>query len=97
MFLLSAGCLFVCVLSVGCEFVCVFVCGVCVCLLCLTLLFVYSPPDEIMQQDSSPLCAADIGLDLRKQFAFLSGEFPPVSLSDPSLLPGCARISLRKE
>ncbi|XP_031414156.1 guanine nucleotide exchange factor DBS isoform X4 [Clupea harengus] len=29
--------------------------------------------DEIMQQDSSPLCAADIGLDLRKQFAFLSG------------------------
>ncbi|XP_048090534.1 guanine nucleotide exchange factor DBS isoform X16 [Alosa alosa] len=29
--------------------------------------------DEIMQQDSSPLCAADIGVDLRKQFAFLSG------------------------
>ncbi|XP_063068217.1 guanine nucleotide exchange factor DBS isoform X2 [Engraulis encrasicolus] len=29
--------------------------------------------DEIMQQDSSPLCAADIDLDLRKQFAFLSG------------------------
>ncbi|XP_062383449.1 guanine nucleotide exchange factor DBS isoform X2 [Sardina pilchardus] len=29
--------------------------------------------DEIMQQDSSPLCAADISVDLRKQFAFLSG------------------------
>uniref|UniRef100_A0A8C1V296 Mcf.2 cell line derived transforming sequence-like a n=1 Tax=Cyprinus carpio TaxID=7962 RepID=A0A8C1V296_CYPCA len=29
--------------------------------------------DEIMQQESSPLCAADISLDLRKQFAFLSG------------------------
>uniref|UniRef100_A0A671N2U2 Guanine nucleotide exchange factor DBS-like n=1 Tax=Sinocyclocheilus anshuiensis TaxID=1608454 RepID=A0A671N2U2_9TELE len=28
---------------------------------------------EIMQQESSPLCAADISLDLRKQFAFLSG------------------------
>uniref|UniRef100_A0A8C2J2V5 Mcf.2 cell line derived transforming sequence-like a n=1 Tax=Cyprinus carpio TaxID=7962 RepID=A0A8C2J2V5_CYPCA len=27
----------------------------------------------IMQQESSPLCAADISLDLRKQFAFLSG------------------------
>uniref|UniRef100_A0A672PLH1 Guanine nucleotide exchange factor DBS-like n=1 Tax=Sinocyclocheilus grahami TaxID=75366 RepID=A0A672PLH1_SINGR len=26
-----------------------------------------------MQQESSPLCAADISLDLRKQFAFLSG------------------------
>ncbi|XP_043093609.1 guanine nucleotide exchange factor DBS isoform X4 [Puntigrus tetrazona] len=29
--------------------------------------------DEIMQQESSPLCAADISPDLRKQFAFLSG------------------------
>ncbi|XP_072513534.1 guanine nucleotide exchange factor DBS isoform X6 [Salminus brasiliensis] len=29
--------------------------------------------DEIMQQESSPLCAADIGPDLRKCFAFLSG------------------------
>uniref|UniRef100_A0A8C1N8I3 Mcf.2 cell line derived transforming sequence-like a n=1 Tax=Cyprinus carpio TaxID=7962 RepID=A0A8C1N8I3_CYPCA len=28
---------------------------------------------EIMQQESSPLCAADISPDLRKQFAFLSG------------------------
>ncbi|XP_072513532.1 guanine nucleotide exchange factor DBS isoform X4 [Salminus brasiliensis] len=28
---------------------------------------------EIMQQESSPLCAADIGPDLRKCFAFLSG------------------------
>ncbi|KAI2668241.1 Guanine nucleotide exchange factor DBS [Labeo rohita] len=26
-----------------------------------------------MQQESSPLCAADISPDLRKQFAFLSG------------------------
>uniref|UniRef100_A0A671Q0W5 Guanine nucleotide exchange factor DBS-like n=1 Tax=Sinocyclocheilus anshuiensis TaxID=1608454 RepID=A0A671Q0W5_9TELE len=30
-------------------------------------------PYEIMQQESSPLCAADISPDLRKQFAFLSG------------------------
>ncbi|XP_035390742.1 guanine nucleotide exchange factor DBS isoform X3 [Electrophorus electricus] len=29
--------------------------------------------DEIMQQDTRPLCAADIGPDLRKRFAFLSG------------------------
>ncbi|KAI1885375.1 hypothetical protein AGOR_G00219490 [Albula goreensis] len=29
--------------------------------------------NEIMQKESSPLCAADIGPDLRKQFAFLSG------------------------
>ncbi|CAB1346445.1 unnamed protein product [Coregonus sp. 'balchen'] len=29
--------------------------------------------DEIMQQESSPLCAIDITPDLRKQFAFLSG------------------------
>ncbi|TRY92653.1 hypothetical protein DNTS_007701 [Danionella cerebrum] len=29
--------------------------------------------DEIMQQESNPLCAADISPDLRKQFAFLSG------------------------
>ncbi|KAG9339468.1 hypothetical protein JZ751_023606, partial [Albula glossodonta] len=29
--------------------------------------------DEIMQKESSPLCAAAIGPDLRKQFAFLSG------------------------
>ncbi|KAJ8410067.1 hypothetical protein AAFF_G00211080 [Aldrovandia affinis] len=29
--------------------------------------------DEIMQNESSPLCAADIRPDLRKQFAFLSG------------------------
>ncbi|XP_059410547.1 guanine nucleotide exchange factor DBS isoform X12 [Carassius carassius] len=29
--------------------------------------------DEIMQQESSLLCAADISTDLRKQFAFLSG------------------------
>ncbi|KAA0721929.1 Guanine nucleotide exchange factor DBS [Triplophysa tibetana] len=29
--------------------------------------------DEIMMQESSPLCAADISPDLRKQFAFLSG------------------------
>uniref|UniRef100_A0A3Q4BVV7 Uncharacterized protein n=1 Tax=Mola mola TaxID=94237 RepID=A0A3Q4BVV7_MOLML len=30
-------------------------------------------PDEIMQLDSSPLCAADITPDLKRQFAFLSG------------------------
>ncbi|XP_026787751.1 guanine nucleotide exchange factor DBS isoform X5 [Pangasianodon hypophthalmus] len=29
--------------------------------------------DEIMQQETSPLCAADISPDLRKRFAFLSG------------------------
>lgn len=29
--------------------------------------------DEIMQLDSSPLCAADITPDLKRQFAFLSG------------------------
>ncbi|TRY92654.1 hypothetical protein DNTS_007701 [Danionella cerebrum] len=29
--------------------------------------------NEIMQQESNPLCAADISPDLRKQFAFLSG------------------------
>ncbi|XP_070979562.1 guanine nucleotide exchange factor DBS-like isoform X18 [Oncorhynchus clarkii lewisi] len=29
--------------------------------------------DEIMQQESSPLCAIDITPDLRKQFAYLSG------------------------
>ncbi|KAJ8350350.1 hypothetical protein SKAU_G00254800 [Synaphobranchus kaupii] len=29
--------------------------------------------NEVMQKDSSPLCAAEIGPDLRKQFAFLSG------------------------
>ncbi|KAM9454261.1 guanine nucleotide exchange factor DBS isoform 4-T4 [Clarias gariepinus] len=29
--------------------------------------------DEIMQQETSPLCAADISPDLRKGFAFLSG------------------------
>ncbi|XP_060754846.1 guanine nucleotide exchange factor DBS isoform X2 [Neoarius graeffei] len=29
--------------------------------------------DEIMQQETSPLCAADISPDLRKCFAFLSG------------------------
>uniref|UniRef100_A0A3B3IEB9 Uncharacterized protein n=1 Tax=Oryzias latipes TaxID=8090 RepID=A0A3B3IEB9_ORYLA len=34
------------------------------------LLFI---PDEIMQLDSSPLRAADITTDLKKQFAFLSG------------------------
>ncbi|KAF4118444.1 hypothetical protein G5714_000495 [Onychostoma macrolepis] len=32
-----------------------------------------SKRDEIMLQESSPLCAADISPDLRKQFAFLSG------------------------
>uniref|UniRef100_A0A3Q3D4E3 MCF.2 cell line derived transforming sequence like n=1 Tax=Hippocampus comes TaxID=109280 RepID=A0A3Q3D4E3_HIPCM len=31
------------------------------------------PPDEIMQLDSSPLRAADITPELRRQFAFLSG------------------------
>uniref|UniRef100_A0A8C5GCD6 Guanine nucleotide exchange factor DBS-like n=1 Tax=Gouania willdenowi TaxID=441366 RepID=A0A8C5GCD6_GOUWI len=31
-------------------------------------------PDEIMQMDSSPLRAADIKPDLKKQFAFLSGS-----------------------
>uniref|UniRef100_A0A673WJX9 Mcf.2 cell line derived transforming sequence-like b n=1 Tax=Salmo trutta TaxID=8032 RepID=A0A673WJX9_SALTR len=31
------------------------------------------PPDEIMQQESSPLCAIDITPDLRKKFAFLLG------------------------
>lgn len=31
-------------------------------------------PDEIMQLDSSPLCAADITPDLKRQFAFLSGD-----------------------
>ncbi|XP_016100795.1 guanine nucleotide exchange factor DBS isoform X4 [Sinocyclocheilus grahami] len=33
--------------------------------------------DEIMQQESSPLYAADISPDLRKQFAFLSGGRGP--------------------
>uniref|UniRef100_A0A7N9ATU8 MCF.2 cell line derived transforming sequence like n=1 Tax=Mastacembelus armatus TaxID=205130 RepID=A0A7N9ATU8_9TELE len=37
------------------------------------LFFYYFVPDEIMQLDSSPLCAADITPDLKKQFAFLSG------------------------
>ncbi|XP_053471023.1 guanine nucleotide exchange factor DBS isoform X3 [Ictalurus furcatus] len=32
-----------------------------------------SGSDEIMQQETSPLCAADISPDLRKCFAFLSG------------------------
>ncbi|CAB1328996.1 unnamed protein product, partial [Coregonus sp. 'balchen'] len=31
------------------------------------------PLYEIMQQESSPLCAIDITPDLRKKFAFLSG------------------------
>lgn len=39
-----------------------------------------SHTDEIMQQESSPLCAADISPDLRKQFAFLSGESPTQSI-----------------
>ncbi|KAM9454263.1 guanine nucleotide exchange factor DBS isoform 6-T6 [Clarias gariepinus] len=33
----------------------------------------FSDKDEIMQQETSPLCAADISPDLRKGFAFLSG------------------------
>ncbi|XP_026092757.1 guanine nucleotide exchange factor DBS-like isoform X2 [Carassius auratus] len=33
--------------------------------------------DEIMEQEISPLCAADISPDLRKQFAFLSGGRGP--------------------
>uniref|UniRef100_A0A3Q1GKS9 Uncharacterized protein n=1 Tax=Acanthochromis polyacanthus TaxID=80966 RepID=A0A3Q1GKS9_9TELE len=37
------------------------------------ILFSLSSTDEIMQLDSSPLRAADITPDLRKQFAFLSG------------------------
>ncbi|KAK2495668.1 hypothetical protein MC885_014261 [Smutsia gigantea] len=37
----------------------------CVCLL---------SPDEIMHQDITPLCAADIQDQLRKRFAYLSGE-----------------------
>jgi len=35
-----------------------------------------------MQQESSPLCAADISPDLRKQFAFLSGESPTQSVPE---------------
>lgn len=35
-----------------------------------------------MQQETSPLCAADISPDLRKGFAFLSGETdPPAALA----------------
>ncbi|TMS06616.1 putative guanine nucleotide exchange factor MCF2L2 [Larimichthys crocea] len=40
--------------------------------------------DEIMQLDSSPLRAADITPELRRQFAFLSGNTLTVSAS---LLP----------
>lgn len=32
------------------------------------------PADEIMHQDITPLCAADIQDQLRKRFAYLSGE-----------------------
>lgn len=32
------------------------------------------PADEIMHQDLSPLCAADIQEQLKKRFAYLSGE-----------------------
>lgn len=32
------------------------------------------PPDEIMHQDITPLCAADIQDQLKKRFAYLSGE-----------------------
>uniref|UniRef100_A0A8B9KM91 Mcf.2 cell line derived transforming sequence-like a n=1 Tax=Astyanax mexicanus TaxID=7994 RepID=A0A8B9KM91_ASTMX len=41
--------------------------------LSLFLSLFLSLSDEIMQQESSPLCAADISPDLRKCFAFLSG------------------------
>uniref|UniRef100_A0A8C5A9L0 MCF.2 cell line derived transforming sequence like n=1 Tax=Gadus morhua TaxID=8049 RepID=A0A8C5A9L0_GADMO len=40
---------------------------------CVNVRFYCSVPDEIMQQECSPLGAADITPDLRKQFAFLSG------------------------
>lgn len=33
------------------------------------------PADEIMHQDIVPLCAADIQEQLKKRFAYLSGEF----------------------
>lgn len=32
------------------------------------------PADEIMHRDISPLCAADIQDQLKKRFAYLSGE-----------------------
>uniref|UniRef100_A0A671MV05 Guanine nucleotide exchange factor DBS-like n=1 Tax=Sinocyclocheilus anshuiensis TaxID=1608454 RepID=A0A671MV05_9TELE len=60
------------------DLFCFLFCLICFCLFhlfcfvhlfCLILFGAY----EIMQQESSPLCAADISLDLRKQFAFLSG------------------------
>lgn len=44
-----------------------------------------SCPDEIMQLDSAPLCATDIAPELKRQFAFLSGDislyFCPLYLS----------------
>uniref|UniRef100_A0A3Q3MYS5 MCF.2 cell line derived transforming sequence like n=1 Tax=Mastacembelus armatus TaxID=205130 RepID=A0A3Q3MYS5_9TELE len=47
--------------------------NICLCFWHMFLFFYYFVPDEIMQLDSSPLCAADITPDLKKQFAFLSG------------------------
>uniref|UniRef100_A0A8C2J413 Mcf.2 cell line derived transforming sequence-like a n=1 Tax=Cyprinus carpio TaxID=7962 RepID=A0A8C2J413_CYPCA len=41
--------------------------------MCHTTAVTHTHTAAIMQQESSPLCAADISLDLRKQFAFLSG------------------------
>lgn len=46
----------------------------------LVSLFCVCVLDEIMLQESSPLCAADISPDLRKQFAFLSGESALLSI-----------------
>lgn len=43
--------------------------------------------DEIMQLDSSPLCAADIAPDLKRQFAFLSGESTPFTRRPNTVLP----------
>lgn len=55
----------------------------------VSLSFCLFRPDEIMQQETSPLCAADISPDLRKCFAFLSGE------TDPTAAPSCS-LSLCK-
>uniref|UniRef100_A0A671MV37 Guanine nucleotide exchange factor DBS-like n=2 Tax=Sinocyclocheilus anshuiensis TaxID=1608454 RepID=A0A671MV37_9TELE len=58
------------------DLFCFLFCLICFCLFhlfCFVHLFCLILFDEIMQQESSPLCAADISLDLRKQFAFLSG------------------------
>lgn len=33
----------------------------------------FFPSDDIMQRDNGPLCAAEIGSELQKQFAILPG------------------------